>query len=152
MININVHNAILIVDDEDSVRLSLERVLKKEGYQTFLAVNGIEAEKILHREHIALVLTDLRMPGIDGMDVLRHIRELTPDIPVIMITGYATLDSAVDAMKAGAYHYIAKPFRLDEAREIVRSGLELSRIKQENNQLKTRIEVLQEGIHRVGGI
>jgi DNA-binding NtrC family response regulator len=76
------------------------------------------------------------------LDVLRHIRELTPEIPVIMITGHATLDSAVEAMKAGAYHYIAKPFRLDEAREVVRSALELRRIKRENSQLKERIEDL----------
>ena len=87
-----------------------------------------------------LVLTDLRMPGIDGMEVLAHIRATTPDVPVIMITGHATLDSAVDAMKAGAYHYIAKPFRLAEAREVVRGALEVRRIKRENSVLKLRIE------------
>ena len=86
------------------------------------------------------MLTDLRMPGIDGMEVLRHIRAATPDVPVIMITGHASLDSAVDAMKAGAYHYIAKPFRLAEAREVVRGALELRRIKRENSQLKVRIK------------
>lgn len=89
-----------------------------------------------------LVLTDLRMPGIDGMEVLKHIKATTPDVPVIMITGHATLDSAVDAMKAGAYHYIAKPFRLAEAREVVRGALELRKIRNENNELKERIDHL----------
>ncbi len=82
------------------------------------------------------------MPGIDGMAVLAHIRATSPDVPVIMITGHATLDSAVDAMKAGAYHYIAKPFRLAEAREVVRGALEMRRIKRENCELKQRIESL----------
>jgi DNA-binding NtrC family response regulator len=82
------------------------------------------------------------MPGIDGMEVLKYIRESTPEIPVIMITGYASLDSAVNAMKAGAYHYIAKPFRLDEVREVVRGALEMRGLKRENSQLKERIQDL----------
>jgi len=76
------------------------------------------------------------------MEVLQHIKAATPDVPVIMITGHASLDSAVDAMKAGAYHYIAKPFRLAEAREVVRGALELGRIRSENSELKVRIEHL----------
>ena len=82
------------------------------------------------------------MPGIDGMDVLQHVHVTIPETPVIMITGHATLDSAVKAMKRGAYHYIAKPFRLDEAREIVKSALEFGRMKNENRELRQTIETL----------
>jgi len=131
---------ILLIDDEAIALSNLSHVLEREGYAVTACRDGESGLAAMQSTHFDLVLTDLRMPGIDGMDVLRHIHESTPDVPVIMITGHATLDSAVDAMKAGAHHYIAKPFRLDEAREVVRSALELRRIKRENTQLKQRIE------------
>jgi DNA-binding NtrC family response regulator len=133
---------ILLIDDEDIALSNLTHVLEREGYQVTACRDGESGLAAMQRTEFDLVLTDLRMPGIDGMDVLRHMRETTPEVPVIMITGHATLDSAVDAMKAGAYHYIAKPFRLDEAREVVRSGLDLRRLKRENSLLKERIEDL----------
>ena len=133
---------ILLIDDEPIALLNLSHVLEREGYTVTACKDGESGLAEMGRTEFDLVLTDLRMPGIDGMDVLRHVRELTADVPVIMITGHATLDSAVDAMKAGAYHYIAKPFRLDEAREVVRSALELRRVKRENSELKERIEDL----------
>lgn len=133
---------ILLIDDEMIALSNLTHVLEKEGYEVTACKDGESGLAEMQSTEFDLVLTDLRMTGIDGMDVLRHIRETTPDIPVIMITGHATLDSAVDAMKAGAYHYISKPFRLDEAREVVRSALEVRRIKNENNQLKQRIDEL----------
>jgi len=131
---------ILLIDDEAIALSNLSHVLEREGYAVTACRDGESGLAAMQSTRFDLVLTDLRMPGIDGMDVLRHIRESTPDVPVIMITGHATLDSAVEAMKAGAHHYIAKPFRLDEAREVVRSALELGRIKRENTQLKERIE------------
>ena len=130
---------ILIIDDEPIALSNMSHVLEREGYKVTACENGESGLAAMQSTEFDIVLTDLRMPGIDGMDVLRHIRESIPDLPVIMITGQATLDSAVDAMKAGAFHYIAKPFRLDEAREVVRSALELHRIKRENSQLKERI-------------
>ena len=133
---------ILLIDDEPIALSNLSHVLEREGYTVTACQDGESGLAEMQSTEVDLVLTDLRMPGIDGLDVLRHIRELTPEIPVIMITGHATLDSAVEAMKAGAYHYIAKPFRLDEARQVVRSALELRRIKRENTQLKERIEDL----------
>jgi DNA-binding NtrC family response regulator len=133
---------ILLIDDEPIALMNLSHVLEREGYTVTACKDGESGLAEMQSTEFDLVLTDLRMPGIDGMDVLRHVRELTPDVPVIMITGHATLDSAVDAMKAGAYHYIAKPFRLDEAREVVRSALELRRVKRENSELKGRIEDL----------
>jgi len=133
---------ILLIDDEAIALSNMSHVLEREGYAVTACKDGESGLAEMQNTEFDLVLTDLRMPGIDGTEVLRHIREFTPDVPVIMITGHATLDSAVEAMKAGAFHYIAKPFRLDEAREIVRSALELRRIKRENSQLKERIEDL----------
>ena len=131
---------ILLIDDEAIALSNLSHVLEREGYQVTACQDGESGLAAMQSTRFDLVLTDLRMPGIDGMDVLHHIRETTPDVPVIMITGHATLDSAVEAMKAGAHHYIAKPFRLDEAREVVRSALNFGRLKRENTQLKERIE------------
>jgi DNA-binding NtrC family response regulator len=133
---------ILLIDDEKIALLNLTHVLEKEGYRVTACQDGESGLQAMQKTAFDLVLTDLRMPGIDGMGVLQHIKATTPDVPVIMITGHATLDSAVDAMKAGAYHYIAKPFRLTEAREVVRGALELRRIRSENSELKERIEHL----------
>jgi DNA-binding NtrC family response regulator len=93
----------------------------------------------LQKQRIDLILTDLRMEKVDGMALLRRAKELDPETAVVLITGFATLDSAVEAMKAGAFHYIAKPYRLDEVREVVRSALELVRLKRENRELKSRL-------------
>ncbi|MBU1191148.1 MAG: sigma-54 dependent transcriptional regulator [Gammaproteobacteria bacterium] len=133
---------ILLIDDEVIALSNLSHVLEREGYVVTACKNGESGLAAMQTTAFDLVLTDLRMPGIDGMEVLRQVRITSPDVPVIMITGHATLDSAVDAMKAGAYHYIAKPFRLAEAREVVRGALEMHRIKRENSELKLRIEHL----------
>ena len=135
---------ILLIDDEVIALSNLTHVFEKEGYRVTACKDGESGLAAMNKEEFDLVLTDLRMPGIDGMDVLKHIHETSPNTPVIMITGHATLDSAVDAMKAGAYHYISKPFRLDEAREVVRGALDLGKIKRENQELKSRIELLAE--------
>ena len=135
---------VLLIDDELIALSNLTHVLEKEGYTVTACKTGEDGLQAMESEEFDLVLTDLRMPGIDGMDVLKHIRETQPDVPVIMITGHATLDSAVDAMKAGAYHYISKPFRLNEAREVVRAALDLRRIKRENKELKQQLEGLSD--------
>jgi DNA-binding NtrC family response regulator len=131
---------VLIIDDEKIALINLTHVLEGEGYSVTACSDGQSGLAAMEKNTFDLVLTDVRMPGINGMEVLQHIKATTPDIPVIMITGHATLDSAVDAMKAGAYHYISKPFRLAEAREVVRGALELRRIRHENSELKQRIE------------
>ena len=133
---------ILLIDDEKIALSNLSHVLEREGYQVTACMDGESGLAEMQTTEFDLVLTDLRMPGINGMDVLHHIHETTPEVPVIMITGHASLDSAVEAIKAGAYHYITKPFRLAEAREVVRAALELRRIKRENTQLKRHIEDL----------
>jgi len=138
--NAEVAPHILLIDDEAIALSNLRHVFEREGYSVTACRTGEAGLAAMQTTPFDLVLTDLRMPGIDGMEVLAHIRATTPEVPVIMITGHATLDSAVDAMKAGAYHYIAKPFRLAEAREVVRGALEVRRIKRENSELKLRIE------------
>jgi len=134
---------ILLVDDEAITLSNLTHVLKREGYEVIACKNGEAGLAALRQHDFDLVLTDLKMPGVDGMELLREVRSRFPEVPVIMITGHASLDSAIEAMKAGAYHYLAKPFRLAEAREVVRGALELRRIKRENQDLKLRVEQLQ---------
>jgi len=134
---------ILLIDDEAIALTNLSHVLQREGYSVTACRDGESGLAALRKTDFDLVLTDIKMPGIDGMEVLREVRTRYHDVPVIMITGHASLDSAVEAMKAGAYHYLAKPFRLAEAREVVRAALELRRVKRENQDLKLRIEQLQ---------
>ncbi len=134
---------ILIVDDERIALRNLEHVMKKEGYEVFGTQSGANALKLLEEQQFDAVLTDLRMEKIDGMQILKKCKEIYPDTEVIMITGYATLESAVDAMKRGAFYYIAKPYKLDEARKVVREAIEKSKLKRENRQVREQIESFQ---------
>lgn len=134
---------LLVVDDERVALRNLEHVLKKAGHDVTATTSGTNALGLLEKERFDVVLTDLKMDKIDGMQVLRRSRELAPDAEVIMITGYATLDSAVEAMKEGAFHYIAKPYRLDEVRQVVREALEKVRLKRENLALREQLESFQ---------
>ena len=104
---------ILVVDDEDIVRTSCSRTLSPEGYEVRLAKNGVEGLKMASEERFDLVLTDLKMPDMDGIEVLRIIKEQWPETAVIIVTGYQTVDTAVKAIKLGAYDYIEKPFTPD---------------------------------------
>lgn len=134
---------ILIVDDEKIALKNLEHVLKKEGYEIVGTQSGQNALKLLDEQRFDVILTDLRMEKVDGMQILKRCHELYPDTEVIMITGYATLESAVNAMKQGAFYYIAKPFKLDEVRKVVREACEKVRLKKENAQLREQIEKYQ---------
>ncbi len=132
---------ILIVDDEATAVENLAHVFRKLGHEVTTRTTGMGALEALEKTHFDVVLTDLQMEKVDGMGVLRRAKELDPEAAVILITGYATLDSAVAAMKAGAFHYIAKPFRLDEVREVVRNALELVALKRENRSLKEQLQI-----------
>jgi DNA-binding NtrC family response regulator len=101
---------ILIIDDEEIVRMSCERALQVEGFQTAVASSGSEGLEILEKEPYDLVLLDLKMPDMDGMEVLGRIKSSWPDIYVIMISGYSTVDTAVQALRSGAVNFIQKPF------------------------------------------
>ena len=110
---------ILVVDDELNMRVVLAAMLKKEGYEVFTAANGQEALKILKEKPISVVATDLKMPGLDGMGLLPKILQYDNAMPVIILTAYGTVASAVDALKKGAFDYITKPFEQDELKTII---------------------------------
>lgn len=133
---------ILIVDDEKVALKNLEHVMKKEGYAVTATQSGANALTWLDRQAFDIVLTDLRMERIDGMQILAKCRERHPNAEVILITGFATLESAVEAMKHGAFYYIAKPFRLDEVRKVVAEAAEKIRLRRENQALREHIEGL----------
>jgi DNA-binding NtrC family response regulator len=101
---------LLIVDDEDVIRKGMRRILEAEGYHVATSASGRTAIEKIQEQDFDVVITDLKMPGMDGIEVLKTIKILQPDVPVIIITGYSTVDTAVDAMKSGAFDYIAKPF------------------------------------------
>jgi len=134
---------LLIVDDEKIALRNLEHVLTKAGYQVTPTQSGSQALNLLDSQPFDVVLTDLKMEKVDGMQVLRRCKAKYPDIEVIVITGYATLESAVAAMKEGAFHYVAKPFRLDEVRKTVAEALEKIRLKRENQALREQLSALQ---------
>jgi len=136
-------DSILVVEDEDIARRNLEHILKKEGYEVVATNSGTKALELLRQRDFDLVLTDLKMEKVDGMQVLAKSREILPYTEVIMITGYATVDSAVAAMKEGAYHYIAKPYKIDEIRQIVRQALMKRRLQLENLELKESLKKAQ---------
>jgi len=131
---------LLIVDDEKVALKNLEHVLNKEGYEVTATQSGANALAFLDKQRFDVVLTDLRMEKVDGMQILKKCRETCPDTEVLMITGYATLDSAVAAMKLGAFYYIAKPFRLDEVRKVTAEAMEKIRLRRENRSLRMQVE------------
>ena len=110
---------ILIADDEANLRRVLAAQLVKDGYEVHAVENGQDAIEMLAENHIDVVITDLRMPKIDGMALLQHVVATYPDVPVIMITAHGTVDTAVAALKVGAFDYITKPFERAELRSVV---------------------------------
>jgi two-component system response regulator HydG len=131
---------ILIVDDEKIALKNLEHIMKKEGYEVVGTQSGPNALKLLEEQPFDVVLTDLKMEKVDGMQILKKCRDLYQDAEVIIITGYATLESAVQTMKHGAFYYVAKPFKLDEVRKVVKEAVEKVRLKMENRQLREHID------------
>ena len=115
---------VLVIDDEAIVRVSCERVLQPEGYEVVATSRGDEAIELMEREKFDIVLTDLKMPDMDGLEVLKIIKKRWPDVQVIIITGYGTISTAVQAIKLGAYEYIEKPFTPEDILRVVKSALE----------------------------
>jgi DNA-binding NtrC family response regulator len=141
---------ILIVEDEDMARKNLEHILKKEGYDVVSVDNGKKALEHLGITDFDLVITDLKMEKVDGMEVLEKSRRLQPYTEVVMITGYATVDSAVRAMKKGAYYYIAKPYKIEEVRKVAREALLKRSLQMENLELKALLKKMNEVPYIVG--
>ena len=117
------HKQILVVDDEPNLRRVLSAQLERDGYDVHTAEDGEQALTILKEHHIDLVITDLRMPRIDGMELLRRTQKMDPELPVVMITAHGTVDNAVEALKTGAFDYLTKPFDQVEVRTIVAKAL-----------------------------
>ncbi len=127
---------ILVVDDEKSLREVMSIMLKRAGYAVTEAADGEEAIGQVNKEIFDLVITDLRMPKADGMDVLKAVKSFSPDTVVLVVTAFGTADSAVEAMKHGAFDYLTKPFQVDEVQLIIRNALEKRRLSTENMLLR----------------
>ena len=130
---------ILIIDDEESIRESLTGILQDEGFQTLSAESGEQGLGVLRDENPDLILLDIWMPGIDGIETLRKIREITPDQLVIMMSGHGTIETAVKATKLGAYDFIEKPLSLEKLLLAAQNALTIGQLVEENRTLKARI-------------
>ena len=124
-------HSILVVDDEPSIREFLQIMLAREGYEVSCAEDGREAITLFEKSPFDVVLADIRMPKTSGFEVLNRIKELSPETKVIMITAYASFESAVESMKEGAYDYIAKPFNVDEVKRTVSNALQSVRVPED---------------------
>lgn len=141
---------ILVVDDEYSVRDSLEQWFKKDGYRTGSAKDASEALILLQESSWNVVLLDIKMPGMDGMELQRRMHQIDPDLIVIMITAYASVETAVQALKEGAFDYITKPIDPDELSHVVRRAIEQHDLRTENIRLRQSVEKLSTPQHIVG--
>jgi len=142
---------ILVVDDEHLIRLSLEQSLLKQGYDAITAATGEDALKVVQEEAPELILLDIQLPGLDGLEVLERVKEIDEDILVIMVTALGVLETAVKAMRMGAYDYINKPFNLDELSIIIKKALETKELRKEVAHLRST-QSSKYGIdHIIGG-
>ena len=133
---------LLVVDDDHANRVTLERLLTREGYRVLQAAHGREALELVRQERVDLVLTDLKMPGMTGLDVLKAIKALDSDIEVVVMTAYGTVETAVEAMKEGAYDFVSKPLKRVEIQKAVGKALERRSLQVENRQLRERLDAL----------
>jgi two-component system NtrC family response regulator len=131
---------ILIVDDEKNYTLVLAAVLEDVGFETLTANSGSEALAVLAESDVDLVLTDMKMPSMDGIDLLERIKAEDADLPVIMMTAHGTVAKAVEAMQKGAYNYILKPFDNEQLILYVNKAVSMYRVVKENRQLRSAVE------------
>ncbi len=130
---------ILVVDDEEQMRDLLAKVLDRKGYQVAVCSDGLEALAYLEKEPADLVITDVRMPGLSGMEALRAVKELNPDIVVLIMTAFGSIDQAVQAVKEGAYDYINKPFKIEEMLLTIEKALDERRLRHEVSALRQEL-------------
>lgn len=140
-----MNKTILVADDEIGIRQSLKKILEKEGYTVLTASNGEEAFREIRGGDIDLLITDIRMAGMDGLELLGVCKSVSPYTEVIMITGYASVDTAVDSMKQGAYDYITKPFKKADILKAVQKAIEKQILTMDNIRMKARLEALESG-------
>ncbi|MDR2503870.1 MAG: sigma-54-dependent Fis family transcriptional regulator, partial [Deltaproteobacteria bacterium] len=132
---------ILIVDDEETIRFSLRGILEDEGYAVLEAPSGEEGLELIRHNEIDLVFLDIWLPGLDGLQVLERIRDDYPHMPVLMISGHATIDHAVSALKKGAYDFIEKPLSLEKTLIAASKAMEFKALQRENQALRLSLPV-----------
>ncbi len=132
---------ILLVDDESTIRMFLEKTLSDEGYETFTAADGEEALRLVNEELPDLVLLDLKLPDINGLEILEKIKKEYPEICIVMLTAFGDIETAVSAMKKGAFDFVSKPVNLEQLLFVVEKGLESQRLNRELIDLRRRLEV-----------
>lgn len=136
----NTSISVAVVDDEPTIRISTERMLRDEGYETFSADEGGDFVAYLEENRPSVALLDIKLPDMDGLELLAKTKQLSPDTEVILMTGYGTVESAVDAMKAGAFHYLTKPFKIEDVLNLVERAAERRKLKTENVELRRQLE------------
>ncbi len=137
----DLHRTLLVVDDEPNYRIVLSELLSDEGYTVFTADNAEQAIKIVKDSDLDLVLTDMRMPGKDGIELLHEIKAFNPSLPVIMVTAFGEVDKAVSAMQAGAFNYLTKPFKNEELLISIKKAIDHYSVVKENLQLRDEMKI-----------
>src|SRR6478736_5761981 len=132
---------ILVIDDEAAIRDSLKMTLEYEGYEFVSAATGQEGLALAERDAPDLVLLDVKMPGMDGLEVLDRLRTMNESLPVVVISGHGTISTAVEATKKGAFDFIEKPFASERVLVSLRNALDQGRLRDENRTLKRAVEV-----------
>lgn len=148
--NILLKPKILVVDDEKVIRNGCHEVLTQDGYEVILAENGELGLKMIEKAHFDVILLDLMMPGLSGFDVLSHVKALHPDTSIVVITGFATIENSIEAMKKGAFDFIPKPFSPDQLRVVVNKAIEhtgaLKDIANEKSRMRVLINLIASGV------
>jgi len=148
--NILLKTKILVIDDEKVIRNGCNEVLTQDGYDVILAENGEQGLEMIEKAHFDVILLDLMMPGLSGFDVLSHVKALHPDTSIIIITGYATIENSIEAMKKGAFDFVPKPFSPDQLRVVVGKAIEhtgaLKDIANEKSRMRVLINLITSGV------
>jgi len=135
---------ILVIDDELFVRELLQEFLIKEGYKVYVAESGEKGINLIRATPVEIALIDLKMPGMDGISALKEIKKIAPDTIAIILTGYPTIESSIEALRSGAYDYVVKPFKLNDLKNTIARALNEYRLKSEIGRLRERIKSLEQ--------